>query len=120
MDNKSFMHQSLQALHCPQCGSLYTNSEIGVLQESEANILATITCAKCQHQSVVTLSLGAGQAVGFVSDLKPAEISKFIELDSIDSDELIDIHSYLKKTKGNFAEDFRYLKTPARTKVLKS
>ncbi len=114
--DKSFMHQSLHALHCPQCGSLYTNSEIGVLQESDANILATVTCAKCQHQSVVTLSLGAGQAVSLMSDLKPVELNKFIESDPLDTDDLIDIHAYLKKTKGNFAEDFRAIKTTAKVK----
>ena len=102
------MHQSLQMLHCPQCGNLYTNSEVGVLQESEMAILATITCAKCSYQSVVTLSLGNGMAsAGLSSDLKSTEISRFIELDPVDTDDLLDIHHYLKKTRGNFNDDFK-------------
>ena len=104
--DKSFMHQSLQMLHCPQCGQLYANSEVGVLQESEMAILATITCAKCQHQSVVTLSLG-GTNPGLSSDLKPAETNKFLNQDPISTDDLLDAYHYLKKTKGNFNEDFK-------------
>jgi hypothetical protein len=105
--DKSFMHQSLQMLHCPQCGSLYTGSEVGVLQESDMAILATITCAKCHYQSVVTLSLGSGSAPGNPSDLKTAEVGQFLNLDPINSDDLLDVHQYLKKTKGNFHDDFK-------------
>ncbi len=104
--DKSFMHQSLQMLHCPQCGQLYANSEVGVLQESEMAILATITCAKCQHQSVVTLSLG-GANPSLPTDLKQSESVKFQPLDSIGTDDLLDAYQYLKKTKGNFNEDFK-------------
>ena len=101
------MHQSLQMLHCPQCGQLYANSEVGVLQESESTILATITCAKCEHQSMVTLSLGGSAQLGMTSDLRPAETSKFIQQDPLDSDDLLDAYQWLKKTKGNFNEDFK-------------
>lgn len=107
--DRSFMHQSLQMLHCPQCGSLYTNSEVGVLQESEMAILATITCAKCQYQSVVTLSLGGSMTMSLASDLKPSEFGKFLNSDPIDTNDLVDIHQFLKKTKGNFNEEFKSL-----------
>jgi NAD-dependent SIR2 family protein deacetylase len=105
--DKSFMHQSLQMLHCPQCGNIYTNSEVGILQESEMAILATITCAKCQHQSVVTLSLGGSNNAGLISDLKPTEINKFMNADPISTNDLLDAYQFLKKTKGNFNEDFK-------------
>lgn len=102
------MHQSLQMLHCPQCGSLYTDSEVGVLQESDMAILATITCAKCHYQSVVTLSLGNSSAASSLSsDLKPAEMSKFLNMEPLSSDDLLDIHQFLKKAKGNFNQDFK-------------
>jgi hypothetical protein len=116
--DKSFMHQSLQMLHCPQCGNLYTNSEVGVLQESDMAILATITCAKCQYQSVVTLSLGSSTVPTNPSDLKSSEISKFLNLPLISSDELLDVHQFLKKSKGNFNEDFKVI-TPASAKKSK-
>jgi hypothetical protein len=108
--DKSFMHQSLQMLHCPQCGQLYANSEVGVLQESEMAILATITCAKCQHQSVVTLSLG-GASPNLSTDLKQSEATKFLNQDPISTDDLLDVYQYLKKTKGNFNEDFKSANT---------
>lgn len=108
--DKSFMHQSLQMLHCPQCGQLYANSEVGVLQESEMAILATITCAKCQHQSVVTLSLG-GATPNATTDLKQSEVTKFQYQDPINTDDLLDVYQYLKKTKGNFNEDFKSVGT---------
>jgi hypothetical protein len=111
------MHQSLQMLHCPQCGSLYTNSEVGVLQESDMAILATITCAKCQYQSVVTLSLGNTTMPTNPSDLKSSEISKFINLPPISSDELLDIHQFLKKSKGNFHEDFKAISAVTKKKA---
>jgi len=100
------MHQSLQMLHCSQCGNLYTSSEVGVLQETEMAILATITCAKCQHQSVVTLSLGSTIA-GEATDLKSSEINKFTDSEPINSDDLLDIYQYLKKSKGNFSAEFK-------------
>ena len=102
------MHQSLQMLHCPQCGHLYTDSEVGVLQESDMAILATITCGKCQYQSVVTLSLGgANTPSSLPSDLRAPEIGKFLNLEPITTDELLDVHQYLKKTKGNFNQDLK-------------
>lgn len=104
--DKSFMHQSLQMLHCPQCGQLYANSEVGVLQESDMAILATITCAKCQHQSVVTLSLGGANPAA-MTDLKQTETSKFLDQDPISTDDLLDAYQYLKRTRGNFNEDFK-------------
>lgn len=114
------MHHSLQMLHCPQCGNLYTDSEVGVLQESDMAILATITCAKCHYQSVVTLSLnngGIGSAVS--SDLRSSEMAKFMGLDPISSDDLLDIHQYLKKAKGNFNQDFKTHAIPASAKKSK-
>jgi hypothetical protein len=113
--DKSFMHQSLQMLHCPQCGSLYTDSEVGVLQESDTAILATITCAKCRYQSVITLSLGNNLPLNLTSDLHPGEINHFLNTEAITTDDLLDIHHYLKKTKGNFNEDFKSL-TPSHKK----
>ncbi len=105
--DKSFMHQSLQMLHCPQCGNLYTNSEVGVLQESEMTILATITCAKCSYQSVVTLSLGSSAAINLASDLKPTEMGKFLAAEPLSTNDLLDAYQFLKKTKGNFNEEFK-------------
>ena len=105
--DKSFMHQSLQMLHCPQCGNLYASSDVGILQESENAILATITCAKCQHQSVVTLSLGGAAAAGMSTDLRPSEINRVIDREPLNTDDLLDVHQYLKKTKGNFNADFK-------------
>lgn len=111
------MHQSLQMLHCPQCGNLYTDSEVGVLQESDMAILATITCAKCHYQSVVTLSLGSNSMpASFSSDLKPAEMTKFINLEPLSSDDLLDIHQFLKKTKGNFNQEFKSTATVSSVK----
>jgi hypothetical protein len=119
--DKSFMHQSLQMLHCPQCGNLYTDSEVGVLQESDMTILATITCGKCHYQSVVTLSLGNSSApASLPSDLKPAEIGKFLNLEAISSDDLLDIHQFLKKTKGNFNQDFKAVPTATAKKAKSS
>jgi hypothetical protein len=116
--DKSFMHQSLQMLHCPQCGNLYTNSEVGVLQESDMAVLATITCAKCHYQSVVTLSLGNNMNVSVASDLRPAEASKFVSIDPVGTDDLLDIYQYLRKTKGNFNEEFKSIgyNTSSKTK----
>ena len=105
--DKSFMHQSLQMLHCPQCGSLYTNSEVGVLQESDMAILATITCGKCHYQSVVTLSLGSSMAMNLASDLKSSEVNRFINSEPISTNDLLDAYQFFKKTKGNFNEDFK-------------
>lgn len=99
------MHQSLQALHCPQCGNTYDNGDIGVLRETDNNILATITCSKCQHQSVVTMALGQMQSAGLSSDLKAPELTRLLDQDPITTDDLLDIHTYLKKTKGDFAKD---------------
>jgi hypothetical protein len=117
--DKSFMHQSLQMLHCPQCGSMYTNSEVGVLQESDMAVLATITCAKCHYQSVVTLSLGSTMAMNIPSDLKPNEVGRFLSAEPIGSDDLLDMYQYLKKTRGNFSEDFKALSLATTKKTRK-
>jgi hypothetical protein len=114
--DKSFMHQSLQMLHCPQCGNLYNNSEVGVLQESDMAVLATITCAKCHYQSVVTLSLGGGMPMNTPSDLKSTEVNRFLQEEPISTDDLLDIHQYLKKTRGNFNEDFKTVVTSSTRK----
>jgi hypothetical protein len=116
--DKSFMHQSLQMLHCPQCGNLYTNSEVGVLQESDMAVLATITCSKCHHQSIVTLSMGNNINMNLPTDLRPIEIGKFLQSEPLDTNDLLDIYQYLKKTKGNFNEEFKSLE-PTKTKVSK-
>lgn len=80
-------------------------------------ILATITCAKCHYQSVVTLSLGSPQSsTNLASDLKPAEVGRFLDLEPISSDDLLDVHQYLKKAKGNFHDDFKVLTAKTKTK----
>jgi hypothetical protein len=51
------------------------------------------------------------------SDLKSAETNKFVNLDPISSDDLLDVHQYLKKTKGNFNDDFKTaLASPSKVK----
>ena len=63
-------------------------------------ILATITCSKCHYQSVVTLSLSGSMGMNVATDLKPTEISKFLAIDPLGTDDLLDAYQYLKKTKG--------------------
>lgn len=90
---------------CPICESPYHNLEMKILEEKEDGYLVYIKCQKCLN-SILTFVTNNGSGINSVSlitDLSTADVIKFKEIDSISSDDVIEVHQILE-SEENFIE----------------
>ncbi|MBU1148938.1 hypothetical protein KKI23_02490 [Patescibacteria group bacterium] len=86
---------------CPICSTQYNLTKAKIVDEQEGAHLIHITCKKC-HSSIVALVLVGGlgvSSVGLICDLTPEDVSKFKNSDTVNTDDVIDIHQILENDK---------------------
>ena len=99
MLEQKHINESLAKVMCSKCGTRMDGSEFIPISEAPVAIVAHVVCAKCQAQSVVTITPTGTGIVPLVSDLVGSEIKKFLGKKSITYDEILDLHKDLKGKK---------------------
>jgi cytochrome c551/c552 len=98
MRNKQKQGAYLEKVICYKCGASLEKAGIIVVTETPFAFVAHATCSECHAQSIVTVTPSAIGVVPLVSDLEPDEIKKFLKMDQISYDEILDLHERLKVT----------------------
>jgi len=101
-------------LKCPICGKKYTLGQTQVIESDhndivgEARILIHSDCSKCKSSVMFNIEIDGPEifSVGMVTDLTSNDSSKFKSKKPISTNEVIAIHTELKKFKGDFVEMF--------------
>ena len=117
-----FIQDRARYYNCPVCGRSLKGCEVRMLKHVEDRFTVQVTCAACHVQFIVILAI-QGQGLEPLneeelqlevelddgSDALEAAAGGEVEMEPIASDEVLDVHLYLKDFQGSLLD---LLKTP--------
>jgi len=103
MDER-FIKKLLSNMKCGVCGQHYEPANIKVLEHREDLWFLSVYCPGCKSQGLVAAVIREGKAPEIVTELTEVEKNKLST--PIDSDDVIDMHTFLKDFGGDFSSLF--------------
>jgi len=103
MDER-FIKKLLSNMKCGVCGQHYEPANIKVLEHREDLWFLSVYCPGCKSQGLVAAVIREGKAPEIVTELTEVEKSKLAT--PIESDDVIDMHTFLKDFSGDFSSLF--------------
>ena len=94
------------SIKCNVCGQHYEVDNVKVLSHRKDLWFLNVSCSACQTQCLVTAAIKEGKAPRVINDLTEAELDKFKEMNQLTTDEVLDIHNFLKGFDGDFSRLF--------------
>lgn len=89
-------------VHCPVCNKEYRPAKMLLLDQEDKRTTLHLTCEACGASTLVYVSLSQMGAVsmGVLTDLDQSEARELFKQDPVTSDQVLEIHEYLKHTSG--------------------
>ena len=103
MDDK-FIKKLLSNMKCGVCGRRYEPGNISVLGHRQDLWFISVFCSSCESQGLVAAVVKEGKLPEVITDLTEEEQSQFST--AVSSDDLIDMHAFLKEFDGDFSTLF--------------
>ncbi len=90
-------------MRCPVCNKKYEPVKALLLEEYEQQTVFHLTCDTCGVSTVVFVSASQWGVVsmGILTDLEEDEARNLFRNEAISSDQVIDVHNFLKEFKGS-------------------
>jgi len=104
--DESNIKKMMMSAKCSGCGQRYEIEDIEVLGHHENMWFMSVFCVACRAQYLVTAVVDGEGAPETVTDLSAAEEEKFRDSEGLKVDEVLDMHSFLKKFNGDFSRLF--------------
>jgi transcription elongation factor Elf1 len=94
-------------MRCPVCNKKYAPAKALLLEEQENHSVLHMTCPACGVSTVVFVSASQWGVVsmGVLTDLEGTEARNLFRNEAISTDQVIEMHNFLKEFKGS-AKDF--------------
>ena len=104
--DESGIKKMMMSAKCSGCGQRYEIGNIEILGHHEDMWFLSVFCVACRAQYLVTAVLDEEGASETATDLSAAELEKFRDAESLKVDEVLDMHSFLKRFDGDFSRLF--------------
>jgi len=104
--DESRIKKMMTTAKCSDCGQPYETDNIEVLGHHEDMWFMSVFCVACRAQYLITAVVDEKGVSETVTDLSTAELEKFQDAESLKVDEVLDMHSFLKKFDGDFSRLF--------------
>lgn len=98
------MKHLLATIKCSICGQHYEISDVSVLGHQEDLWFVGAFCSGCHTQALVAAVVKENSAV--ITDLTEEEFSRLQEGKPVQTEDLLEIHSFLKGFSGDFSRLF--------------
>lgn len=105
MDEK-FLKKLLATMKCGMCGNQYQAGNVNILGHKEDLWFLSVFCPSCKSQGLVAAVVKEGKVTDVVTELTPEEQKRLSTAAPLTSDDLMDIHSFLRDFNGDFASLF--------------
>ena len=96
----------MTSIKCDLCGQHYEGYNIDVLGHSEELWFLRALCSSCHAQCLVAAVVKESRRHGLNTDLTDVELDKFVGVDVIRADDVLDMHNVLKDFDGDFSRLF--------------
>jgi len=105
--DERFAKRILANMRCSKCDRHYDPGHINVLGHQENVWFFSVYCSNCQSQGLVAASIKKDKRTNVVTDLSRSEMTKFSNSSRINSDDILEMHSFLNVFDGDFERIFR-------------
>jgi hypothetical protein len=95
----------MNAVKCGHCGENYLSHNVKVVGHNNGLWYINAYCTSCHSQFVIAATL-CGDKPPLMSDLTEEEAVRFTTSRPLDADDILDMHTFLKKFDGNFGTLF--------------
>jgi ribosomal protein S27E len=99
----------MTSVKCTSCGQNYQMRDVKILGNHYSLYFLEVSCSSCHNRFLITAVIN-DKNTDSVSDLTDAEFNKFKLSRTLNDDDVLDMHSYLKEFDGDFCGLFGYKK----------
>jgi len=103
---ENLIKRFMTSIKCSTCRQRYEVDNVKVLGHQEDLWFLSVFCPACQTQCLVAAVIKEGKVPKITTDLSEAELGKFKRMDKLTSNEVLDMHSFLKDFDGDFSRLF--------------
>ena len=96
----------MASIKCSVCGQPYEVDNINVLGHHEDLWFLSVSCPACQARCLVAAVVREGRVPEITTDLTKAELDRFRNMSRVTTDNVLEMHSFLKGFDGNFSRLF--------------
>jgi len=91
---------------CSFCGNELEQNDLTILEEQDRGTMFHISCSRCGTSLISILSSNQTGIVslGIATDLDRDEVKNKFSKKTISADEVIDVHEFIERDRGNLIE----------------
>ena len=103
---ESTIKKLVTSIKCSSCGQRYEAGNIDVLGHREDLWFLSVFCPSCRTQYLIAAVVSGEKVSEVITDLTRAELARFRGLGGVTGDDVLDMHSFLKRFDGDFSRVF--------------
>ena len=107
MMEEKLIKKLIASIKCGSCGQHYSEDGIEVIERSEDLWFLQVHCPCCDIKCLVAAIIKEDSGPEIITDLTETELEKFRSSDSVKTDDVLDMHEFLKGFDGDFPRIFR-------------
>ena len=102
----TFIKKILANMKCGVCGEQYESTNVNVIGHRDDLWFLTVYCPSCKSKGIVAAIVAADKSPEAITELTEAELTRFSSVSSVDSDDVLNMHTFLKDFGGDFSSIF--------------
>ncbi|MFQ5827455.1 MAG: hypothetical protein ACE5IA_08885 [Dehalococcoidia bacterium] len=104
--DESLVKKLMATLKCSVCGQHYEATNVQVLGRREELWFLSVSCLSCHSQGLVAAVIKEGKPQEIITDLTEEEFARLSEQPSVEGDDILEMHTFLKDFDGDFSSLF--------------
>jgi hypothetical protein len=104
--DENVVKRLMSTLKCGVCSQRYEAGNMRILGHRDDLWFLSVYCPGCHSQGLVAAVVKEGKAPELITDLTPEELKQFSREVCVGSDDLLDLHNFLRDFDGDFQRLF--------------
>jgi len=96
----------IASIKCGSCGCNYEKENVEIIEHDEQLWFLKVLCSSCHVRCLVAAIVRGGKKPEVITDLTAAEMVRFKDSETIEADDVLDMHNFLKDFNGDFPQVF--------------
>ncbi len=106
MLEEGLIKRLMASIKCGVCGQCYEVDNINVLGHHEDLWFLSASCPACHTRCLVAAVIREGRVPKVTTELTKAELDRFRNVDRVTTDDVLDMHNFLKSFDGDLSRLF--------------
>jgi hypothetical protein len=102
-----FVRQLLENIKCVVCSEPYDESDVTIMGQQDELWMLMVSCHHCGTQGIILAMVKEDEQVELLTDLGADELERVNSLPAISSDDVLDVHCFLRDFDGDFVTLFK-------------